>query len=48
MVFDGIKKPGKKDDYDTWEHHFIGVFEAGLLAFLKDNPEVVEWLTKED
>lgn len=48
MVFDGIKKPSKKDDYDVWEHHFIGVFEAGLLAFLKDNPEVLEWLTKEE
>jgi hypothetical protein len=48
MVFDGIKKPNKKDDYETWEHHFIGVFEAGMLAFLKDNPEVVEWLTKEE
>lgn len=48
MVFDGAKKPTKKDDYETWEHHFIGTFEAGMLAFLKDNPDVVEWLTSEE
>ncbi len=47
MVNDGPKKPTKKDDYEVWEHHFIGIFEADMLGFLKDNPEVVDWLTSE-
>ena len=47
MVNDGPKKPSKKDDYDVWEHHFIGILEADMLGFLKDNPDVVEWLTSE-
>lgn len=47
MVHDGTKKPGKKDSYETWEHHFIGIFEASMLSFLKDNDEVVEWLRLE-
>lgn len=47
MVFDGKKKPDKDDAYEEWEHHFIGVFEAGMLGFLKDNPDVVEWLLQE-
>jgi hypothetical protein len=48
MVHDGTKKPSKKDGYGTWEHHFIGIWEAGLMAFLKDNPEVVEWITSDE
>ncbi len=47
MVNEGQKKPNKKDDYEVWEHHFIGIFEADMLGFLKDNTEVVEWLTSE-
>lgn len=47
MVHDGIKKPGKKDSYETWEHHFIGIFEASMLLLLKDNPELIEWLSGE-
>lgn len=48
MVFEGPAKPSKKDSYDTWEHHFIGVWEAGMLMFLKDNPKVVAWLAHEE
>jgi hypothetical protein len=47
MVHDGPKKPDKDDDYGTWEHHFIGIMEASMLAFMKDNPEVVSWLVSE-
>lgn len=48
MINDGPKKPNKKDEYEVWEHHFIGILEADMLGFLKDNPEVVAWLTSED
>lgn len=47
MVFDGKKKPDSSDTYEDWEHHFIGIFEGGMLGFLKDNPEVVAWITEE-
>ena len=42
---DGMPKPGKKADYDEWEHYFIAMYESNLLAVLKDNSHLVEWLT---
>lgn len=46
MVFDNETKPGSKSSFDDWEHYFIGVFENSLLMVLRDNPEIVKWLTK--
>jgi hypothetical protein len=43
---DILPKPRKKDDFDDWEHYFIGLYEGNLLGVLKDNPEVLTWLTK--
>lgn len=49
MVYgSGQKEPGAKDAYDVWEHHFIGIWEAPMLSFIKDNPEVIEWLQLEE
>lgn len=49
MVYgSGQKEPGSKDAYDVWEHHFIGIWEAPMLSFIKDNPEVVSWLQLEE
>lgn len=49
MVYgSGQKEPGSKDAYDVWEHHFIGIWEAPMLSFIKDNPEVIEWLQLEE
>ena len=44
MVYDPTVKPNKDDDYDSWEHHFIAIWEFGVLAVLRDNPKLVEWL----
>ena len=44
---DGMIKPRKKDDFDVWEHYFIGLYENNLLGVLKDNPDLVEWLLSE-
>lgn len=44
----GMKQPGSKDDYEVWEHHFIGIWESPMLLFIKDNPEVVAWLQLEE
>jgi hypothetical protein len=45
MVFEGPTKPSKSDDADAWEHHFIGVWESSLLLVLRENPDIVKWLT---
>ena len=46
MNADGMPKPTKDDDFETWEHYFIALYETGLLSVLKDNRKLVEWLTK--
>lgn len=43
-VYDTTIKPTKKDDFETWEHYFIGVYEEGLLLVLRDNPELIKYL----
>jgi hypothetical protein len=48
MVYSGQVQPKPKDEYDVWEHHFIGIWEAPMLSFIKDNPKVVEWLQLEE
>jgi len=47
MNAEGMLKPGKEDDFEAWEHYFIGLYESNLLAVLKDNPKLVEWLINE-
>jgi len=48
LSYDGMPKPSKDDDFETWEHYFIAMYESGLLAVFKDNPKLVEWLLKDD
>lgn len=48
MSYDGMPKPSKDDDFETWEHYFIAMYESGLLAVFKDNPKLVELLLKDD
>ena len=49
MVYgSGQKEPNAKDSYEVWEHHFIGIWEAPMLSFIKDNPEVVAWMQLEE
>ena len=47
FVFDTSVKPSKKDDFDTWEHYFIGIWEEPLLMLLRDNPTMVTYLVEE-
>jgi Zn-dependent peptidase ImmA (M78 family) len=47
MVFDNSVKPKKTDDFETWEHYFIGVWENSLIMVLRDNPELLKWLLEE-
>ena len=46
FVNDGMPKPKAKDDFEEWEHYFIALYEDNLLAVLKNNPDLKEWLTK--
>lgn len=46
MVFEnGI--PDKDVDFERWEHYFIGVYENALIMFMRDNPDIVDWLMTE-
>lgn len=44
FVYGGNIKPKKSDDFDIWEHYFIGTYEHSLLGVLRDNEEIVKWL----
>lgn len=46
MVLDNSVQPKKKDDFEVWEHFFIGIFEDGFVMLLQDNPKLVAWLTE--
>jgi hypothetical protein len=48
MVFDNSVKPKRSDDFESWEHYFIGVWENSLILIMRDNPELVKWLTAEN
>ena len=48
MVFDTSVKPKKTDEFDTWEHYFIGIWEEPILMMLRDNPKLAEWLVAAD
>ena len=44
---EGLPKPKRKDDFDTWEHYFIGLYESNFLAVIKDNPSLMDWFSNE-
>lgn len=35
----------KNEDFDGWEHYFIGIMQEPLLMVLRDNPDLVAYLT---
>jgi hypothetical protein len=47
MVFDNSLKPKKTDDFDTWEHYFIGTIENSLLLVFSQNPGLIDWLLED-
>jgi hypothetical protein len=46
MIFEN-SVPDKEADYERWEHFFIGVYENSLIMFMRDNPDIVNWLMTE-
>jgi len=47
MVFDTSIKPKKTDDFEVWEHYFIGLYEEGLLLVLRNNPDLMKYLLED-
>lgn len=46
MVFEnGL--PDRDVDFERWEHFFIGVYENALIMFMRDNPDIIDWLMTE-
>lgn len=43
-----FSKPGKSAEFSDWEHHFISMYEVGLLMVLQDNPNLVKYLTSDE
>jgi hypothetical protein len=47
-TFDTSIRPAKNLDFQALEHYFIGILEDPLLMLIQDNPELLEWLTKQE
>ena len=47
MVFDTSIKPKKSDDFEAWEHYFIGIYEEGVLLVLNNNPDLLAYFTED-
>lgn len=43
-TFGNPTTPSKKDEFELWEHHFIGMYEEGILLVLRNNPDVLTYL----
>lgn len=43
-VFDNSVKPNKKDDFETWEHYFIGLYEESFIMVVRDNPDLLKYI----
>lgn len=39
--------PEKLDTFDDWEHHFIGIVQEPLTMLLRDNPDLIAYITAE-
>lgn len=40
--------PKNDDDSDTWEHYFISMYEEGVLAIIRDNQDVLDYLLSDE
>lgn len=47
ITFGGSFKPAKNTDYADMEHYWIGIYEEPLVMVLRDNPQLVEFLTND-
>lgn len=47
MVYELPVRPKDRASFEDWEHYFIGIYETALLTILRENPELIKWLTKD-
>lgn len=47
ITFGGSLTPNKWTDFYEAEHFWIGTYEEPVVAMLRDNPELVKYLTSE-
>lgn len=47
VTFGGSFVPGKGTDFYEWEHFWIGMYEEPVVMMLRDNPDLVAYLTYE-
>lgn len=47
ITFGGSLTPNKWTDFYEAEHFWIGTYEEPVVAMLRDNPELVKYLTDE-
>lgn len=45
FTFSRTDRVEKNDNFDEWEHYFIGLVQEPLTLLIRDNPELVEFLT---
>ncbi len=43
-TFTRLDRNEKNDNFDDWEHYFIGIVQEPMIMFLKDNPQFLKWL----
>lgn len=48
ITFGGSYEPSSKTPFDELEHFFIGLYEEPVVLMLRDNPQLVAYLTGED
>ena len=47
ITFGGSFVPGKGTSYEDWEHYFIGLYEEPVVMLLRDNPDLLAFLSDE-
>lgn len=48
ITFGGSFTPAKNTEFNELEHYFIGLYEEPVVLMLRDNPELVKYLTAND
>jgi hypothetical protein len=47
FTFSQSERNDKSENHDEWEHYFIGLVQEPLVMLLRDNPDLLEYLTND-
>ncbi len=45
FTFSQSERNDKSENHDEWEHYFIGLVQEPIVMLLRDNPDLLEYLT---